>query len=124
MYFAIGGRRVQSGLYRVTYTGSESIAPVAAKATASTARDLRHQLEAFHGKQDPRAVEAAWPHLGNSDRYIAWAARVMLEHQPIATWETKALSETDAAQTTARAARARTRVTGTSPHASPRLTRR
>ena len=27
MYFAIGGRRVQSGLYRVTYTGSEDTAP-------------------------------------------------------------------------------------------------
>ncbi len=28
MYFAIGGRKVQSGLYRVTYTGSESTEPV------------------------------------------------------------------------------------------------
>ena len=27
MYFAIGGRNTQSGLYRVTYTGSESTAP-------------------------------------------------------------------------------------------------
>jgi len=27
MYFTIGGRRVQSGLYRVTYTGKESTAP-------------------------------------------------------------------------------------------------
>ena len=26
MYFTIGGRRVQSGLYRVTYTGKESTA--------------------------------------------------------------------------------------------------
>ena len=28
MYFAIGGRRVQSGLYRVTYRGKESTAPI------------------------------------------------------------------------------------------------
>ena len=28
MYFAIGGRKVQSGLYRVTYVGKESTAPV------------------------------------------------------------------------------------------------
>ena len=27
MYFTVGGRRVQSGLYRVTYTGDESTAP-------------------------------------------------------------------------------------------------
>ena len=31
MYFTIGGRRVQSGLYRVRYTGSESTAPAAAE---------------------------------------------------------------------------------------------
>ena len=28
LYFAIGGRKVQSGLYRVTYVGNESTAPV------------------------------------------------------------------------------------------------
>ena len=28
MYFTIGGRRVQSGLYRVTYVGKESTAVV------------------------------------------------------------------------------------------------
>ena len=29
MYFTIGGRKVQSGVYRVTYTGKESTAPAA-----------------------------------------------------------------------------------------------
>lgn len=92
MYFTIGGRRVQSGLYRVTYTGSESTAPIEAKATKSAVRDLRHRLEAFHGKQDAKAVEAAWPHLGDKDRYIRWAARTAIEHQPVATWAEKALA--------------------------------
>ena len=95
MYFAIGGRRVQSGLYRVTYTGGESTAPIAAKATTSPARDLRHQLEAFHGRQDPRAITTAWPHLNHSDRFIRWAARTVLEHQPTAGWEARAFSEKD-----------------------------
>ena len=27
MYFAVGGRRTQSALYRVTYTGSENTGP-------------------------------------------------------------------------------------------------
>src|SRR5690606_18383425 len=63
MYFAIGGRRVQSGLYRVTYTGDESTAPVKPDITLTEAAKLRHQLEAFHGKADPAAIKAAWPHL-------------------------------------------------------------
>lgn len=94
MYFAIGGRKVQSGLYRVTYTGSESTAPV--KATKSAGEKLRANrlaLEAFHGKQDPKAIKAAWPELNNKDRFIRWAARVALEHQPVETWADRALAE-------------------------------
>src|SRR6185503_20000800 len=63
MYFAIGGRKVQSGLYRVTYVGAESTAPVSAKSDSNPARGLRHELERFHGHQDPKAIGAAWPHL-------------------------------------------------------------
>ncbi len=92
MYFTIGGRRVQSGLYRVTYTGSESTAPVDMKPTENAARKLRHELEAFHGKQDPKAIEAAWPSLADKDRNIRWAARTAIEHQPVATWADKALA--------------------------------
>lgn len=97
MYFAIGGRRVQSGLYRVTYTGTESTAAVTAKAGESAGRSLRRQLEAFHGKQDPAAVSAAWPHLGSEDRFIRYAARTALEHQPSASWAEKALTESNGA---------------------------
>src|SRR5688500_15346976 len=53
MYFAIGGRRVQSGLYRLTYAGTESTAPVAARPVSSSARTLRNELETFHGQKDP-----------------------------------------------------------------------
>ncbi len=103
MYFTIGGRRVQSGLYRVTYTGNESTAPVQQQNVTRTsatdaARDRRRKLEAFHGKQDPKAVETAWPHLGDKDRFIRWAARTAIEHQPFATWADKALGETDPAK--------------------------
>jgi putative heme-binding domain-containing protein len=95
MYFAIGGRRVQSGLYRVTYTGKENTSILESTATVSPARELRHQLEAFHGKQDPLAVPAVWPHLNHEDRWIRWAARTALEHQPLPEWQDKALTETD-----------------------------
>ncbi|HVK17001.1 MAG TPA: c-type cytochrome [Fimbriiglobus sp.] len=95
MYFAIGGRQTQSGLYRVTYTGTESATPVSREAKPSEASATRHQLEAFHGKPDAKAVEAAWPHLGSKDRFIRFAARTALEHQPADQWTSKALEEKD-----------------------------
>jgi putative heme-binding domain-containing protein len=98
MYFTIGGRRVQSGLYRVTYVGDESTEPVKAEPTKSKARDLRHKLEAFHGKQDSQAVKVAWPYLDHEDRFIRFAARTAIEHQPMETWSDKALSEADPAK--------------------------
>ncbi len=51
MYFAVGGRNTQSGLYRVTYNGSEPTAPAGLNDAPATvdARGLRHTLEAFHG---------------------------------------------------------------------------
>ena len=98
MYFTIGGRRVQSGLYRVTYVGNESTALATAPKTQSAARDTRHTLEALHGKQDPKAIDIAWPYLGDQDRFIRGAARTAIEHQPVATWADKALAETDPAK--------------------------
>ncbi len=98
MYFAIGGRRVQSGLYRVTYTGKEDTTPVNPDKTLTDAAKLRHELEAFHGKADAKALEAAWTHLSSTDRHLRWAARTAIEHQPIDTWKAKALAESDPAK--------------------------
>ncbi|HEY1083294.1 MAG TPA: family 16 glycoside hydrolase, partial [Prosthecobacter sp.] len=97
MYFAIGGRRVQSGLYRVTYTGTEDTSAIDLTPKVTPERALRHRLESFHGHQDPKGLEAAWPHLGSKDRYIRWAARTVLEHQPVASWQARALAEKDVA---------------------------
>jgi hypothetical protein len=55
----------------------------------------RVELEKFHGKQDPKAVDAAWPVLGDHDRNMRFAARIALEHQPVASWKDKALNETN-----------------------------
>ncbi len=96
MYFAVGGRNTQSGLYRVTYDGPESTTePVPAEGTATfEARALRHELERFHGRREPKAVEAAWPYLGHPDRFLRWAARVAVEAQDPALWRERALAET------------------------------
>jgi len=93
MYFTIGGRRVQSGLYRVSYVGNESTAAATEVATDNPLRQLRHDLEKYHGNPDPAAVDAAWNHLDHKDRFVRFAARTALEHQPLERWQQKALDE-------------------------------
>jgi putative heme-binding domain-containing protein len=96
MYFTVGGRNTQAALYRVTYTGSEPTAPADAHdAVGAKRRQLRHELEAFHTKTDPKAVAFAWPHLGSPDRFIRYAARVAVEKQPVGEWHDKAFAETN-----------------------------
>jgi putative heme-binding domain-containing protein len=114
MYFTIGGRRVQSGLYRVTYVGAESTDLVQASAPDNNARNTRHALEAFHGKQDPKAITVAWPYLSDQDRFIRFAARTAIEHQPVETWAEKALTESDSTNQV-EALLALARVTGVCP---------
>ncbi|NDH94597.1 MAG: heme-binding protein, partial [Planctomycetia bacterium] len=100
IYFAVGGRGGQSELYRVTYTGTESTDPIDARNAAGAAeRALRQKLEAFHAPQaDPAAAIAlALEHLGSPDRFIRYAARIVLEHQPVQQWQAKALAQTNPA---------------------------
>jgi putative heme-binding domain-containing protein len=95
LYFTVGGRKTQSGLYRVTYIGDESTAAAGPMDDpgAEKARAQRRELEQFHGKRDPRAVDVAWPYLNSTDRHLRYAARVAIENQDPALWSEKALAE-------------------------------
>jgi putative heme-binding domain-containing protein len=96
MYFAVGGRRTQSALYRVTYVGAESTTPsTATDARFADKRQLRRLLESFHGRQDAKALQLAWLYLGDQDRAIRFAARTALEWQNPAEWRQRALTESD-----------------------------
>ena len=88
MYMTIGGRKVQSALYRVKYAGKEptSMAAPLDSPESSKARSLRRNLEKLHGKPQPGAAKAALAELGNPDRGIRFAARIALEHQPVEQW--------------------------------------
>ncbi len=97
-YFTVGGRGTKSALYRVRFTGDRNAVPSIrgdSDGIHKAARDLRRSLEAFHGKQDPKAVDYAWPHLKSKDRYIRYAARVAIESQPVKQWQNDVLDETD-----------------------------
>lgn len=96
MYFAVGGRRNQSALYRLIYTGQESTAPAQPDALPEAAK-LRRELEALHEDgTKPEAIDKAWPHLSSGDRYLRFAARVVVEKQPVSLWAERALSEKNA----------------------------
>lgn len=97
LYFTVGGRGGESKLYRIVYRGSESTeaAPAPDTAEARAARQLRRQLEAFHGRQDAAAVTTAWPHLSSEDRFLRWAARTAVEWQPADTWAERAYTESN-----------------------------
>ena len=94
MYFTIGGRKVQSGVYRVTYAGKESTVKAIYR-QKNEYRTLRHKLERFHGVQNKDAVNQSWPHLADSDRFMSWAAITAIMHQPVEQWRNRALTESD-----------------------------
>jgi putative heme-binding domain-containing protein len=86
MYLAIGGRKVQSALYRLRYEGNESTAPAQYPDTAETAaaRQLRKTLENMH--RGNLNVNLAVQSLGSSDRALRTAARIALENHDVELW--------------------------------------
>ena len=100
VYLTIGGRKVQSALYRVRYTGSESTEPAKYPDTeaAANARKLRHTLEAMHRDTTKFNLKQVLESTGSSDRSIRTAARIALEHQPVEVWKSS-LSRPANAQT-------------------------
>lgn len=95
MYFTTGGRKSQSALYRVTYTGKESTTP-AAKVAVTPEAKLRHELETLHNQgTSADAIAKAWPSLSHKDRFIRFAAREAIERQPTEKWAEEALAESD-----------------------------
>ena len=112
MYFTVGGRKTQSGLYRIKYSGEPAVAN-AVKAPKNSdqqkfsdreialyesmmnaeQRAIRHRLEALHVADDElpgtvgQAVALTKEYLGDDDRAIAAAARIALEHRDPPAWK-------------------------------------
>ena len=95
LYFLTGGRRLESDLYRVYYgdntAGTENL-PVA---ELTETQKLRRKLETYHGAPKADAIDFAWPYLNSEDRFIRYAARIAIEHQPVNEWKAKAVAEKD-----------------------------
>ncbi|MCM4166162.1 hypothetical protein KCTC52924_03085 [Arenibacter antarcticus] len=95
MYFLTGGRRLDSDLYRVHYTGDESVAAVKNDTPLTEENKIRRELEAYHLGPKQGAVAFAWPYLNHEDRFLQYAARIAVEHQPVNEWQDKVFGEKD-----------------------------
>ena len=91
LYFAVGGRRTQSGLYRIVFRGEMSNdAGGDSPPLDEKRRALRADLETLHvADANSEAVTTAIEGLGGDDRAIRFAARIALEHQPVDSWRKK-----------------------------------
>jgi putative heme-binding domain-containing protein len=96
LYFATGGRRLESDLYRVYYKGELDTHTPLKESDLPQEAKLRRELEQFHAKgASAIGLEKAWSNLNHPDRFVQYAARVAVEHQPVATWKARALAETN-----------------------------
>ena len=98
LYVTTGGRRTQSGLYRVCYTGEANVnpqpsTPQADDSSSARARAKRRALEAGH-VGEPLPLNDIWPALGSRDRSLRYAARVALERHAPADWRGRYKAET------------------------------
>ncbi len=95
-YFLIGGRRVQSALYRVSYVGDEDTAAAPYPALNDTAK-TRRAIEALHGDPVDQAnlEKRVWPNLDHPDRFVRYAARTALEQCPLELWQERAQNATE-----------------------------
>ncbi|MEM9943320.1 MAG: c-type cytochrome [Planctomycetota bacterium] len=92
MYFLIGGRRSQSALYRISYRGNEST-DVATYPASKPAIQLRRKLESYHLPNSNVDFDFVWDQLASEDRSMRYAARTVLELQPIERWLDRAKHE-------------------------------
>ena len=107
MYFIVGGRRTQSALYRVTYSGpadalnAQPTQPVLLNLdrdeyhSPRSSRVQRHKLAEQHGRAGLVGFETACERLLSDDPWIQHAARVALERRSLSGVLNKSLPRTD-----------------------------
>ncbi|WP_246160926.1 c-type cytochrome [Maribacter flavus] len=97
LYFATGGRNLDSHLYRLSYEGEVMAeTDVAVNEDNKQLRELRQTLESFQKNTNGEGVALAWENLNHDDRFIRYASRMVLEHADFNAWKDLFTSETDA----------------------------
>jgi putative heme-binding domain-containing protein len=95
LYVTTGGRRTQSGLYRIRSVAQELARAESPPPPSSDdlSRFQRRRLESLQRPLDRKAIKGLWPSLGSSEPFVRRAARVALEHQEVTLWQDRALAE-------------------------------
>ncbi|MFD0894161.1 c-type cytochrome [Luteolibacter ambystomatis] len=92
MYLLTGGRKTGSAMWKVTYTGSASTAPVKIGREADPLAAFKSAID----KPTPAAINSLWEKLGSSERTERFLARTALEKLPPASWAPRLDAEKDA----------------------------
>lgn len=96
LYFATGGRGLDSRLYRLSYKGElESEKEIKEDSKAEELRALRHKIENYRSLNEEKAIALAWDNLNHKDRFIRYASRICLENISKALWVDKFSKESD-----------------------------
>ena len=95
MYFLTGGRRLESALYKLTYTGAlnnEVKTPIQNE-LGKNERNLRKKIESYQSIKSPDQIDFLVENLDHEDRYIRFSSRVALENQDVAIWKHKIVED-------------------------------
>lgn len=95
LYFLTGGRRLESDLYRVYFGENKEPTEKLPGVVLNEEQKIRRKLEEYHGQPKAGAIDFAWPYLKHADRFIRFAARIVVENQPVSQWQERALNEKD-----------------------------
>lgn len=103
MYFLTGGRRLESALYKLTYTGEEptEILTVSENSRGKKPRELRKNLEVLQTEKAADKIDFIVNNLDNSDRFIRFSARVAMENQDLGLWKNEIANKTTPLKTIA-----------------------
>ncbi|MFC2147231.1 hypothetical protein ACFLR9_01595 [Bacteroidota bacterium] len=93
LYFATGGRGLDSHLYRLSYDGELTASEIKPNDGGKELRQLRHQLENYSAINPEEAISKAWDNLDHEDRFIRYASRIALENLPTDSWQAMFYSE-------------------------------
>ncbi|MEX0361537.1 MAG: hypothetical protein AB3N10_11200, partial [Allomuricauda sp.] len=91
MYFLTGGRRLESALYKLTYTGdlNNEVKTPTPNELGKNERNLRKKIESYQSVKSPDKIDFLVENLDHEDRYIRFSSRVALENQDVAIWKHK-----------------------------------
>lgn len=100
MYFVTGGRKTESSLYRVRWTGIHEADDASAhqvrraswSAEQRTRRRTLSRLLAADSDSDA-TIDAAWSFLSSDDPMLRHTAQTVIEHQPVSAWSERAIAE-------------------------------